>query len=426
MALGISSGRISTDRRPALNAAIILLTVLVVAVWIVVLAGGRGGYTVRVVLPEATGLYDGSPMQINGVDAGSIESVVTRGDNAIATVRVDSTHAPLHAGASVTVDYRSVLGERYVKIQPGPPGNPALPSGSLVEAGSSQVTVEDLLEAFDPATRATVRSLVPELAQTLGGKEQDLNATVEQAGPSIEALGQVLGAVGQDGPAIHELVGNLRKVVDVLAQRRGQLSSSLANLSTVTTSVAAKQRQIADSVGQLPATLRQASHTLGQFVPTADTVVPLLDQLRPGVARLPSVAANLRPVLGDLRPAVGDLRPLLEDGYDLFGHTPAFLDAGTGESGAVRQLTTTVHQLDGPIAFLRPYTPELMGFFTNWRTVFGDYDSQGHFVRAYLRNSANSIHGLPTPVPGSSNNVMPPPGSIVHEPWTDADGDGMH
>lgn len=411
-----------------INAAIVLLAVLVAAVWIALLAGvlHRGGYTIRVVLPEAIGLYAGSPMQIHGVDAGVVESLTTRGDDAIATVRVDSAHAPLHAGTSTTVDYRSVLGERSIAVAPGPAANPALPSGSLIDAGSAQVTVEDLLETFDPATRARVRSLLPQLAATLGGNEKNLNATIAAAGPTVDALGQVLGAVGQDGPAIHQLVTNLRGVVDVLAQHRAQLSGSVANLSTVTSSVAARQQQIADSVAQLPATLTSASHALGQFGPTADRVVPLLDRLRPGIARLPSVSANLRPVLRGLRPVLADLRPTLEDTRQLLGSTPRFFAAGTGDGGAVRQLSGTVAGLTTPLAYLRPYTPELTGWLTNWRTVFGNYDSQGHFVRAYLRNSANSVHVLPTPVPGSSNNVMPAPGAVVHQPWTDADGQEMH
>ena len=409
-------------------AAVIVLTVAVLAVWGARSSGltGPGGYTVRVVLPEAIGLYAGTPMQINGAAAGEIVSMTTRGDNAIATVAVDASHAPLHAGTTSGVDYRSVLGERYLALAPGPAENPALPDGSLLAAGSSQVTVEDLLEAFDEPTRARLRSLLPELRQTLGGKEDDLNATLAAAGPTVDALGQIMGAVGQDGPAIRELVTNLRGVTDVLSRRRAQLSGSVANLRTVTTAVAAEQRQLGAAVGQLPATLNSASRTLDQFGPTADEVVPLLKDLRPGIAHLPAVAANLRPVLHDLRPAIADLRPTLDSASELLRHTPGFFDAGTGDSGALRPLTSAVSGLEAPLEFLRPYTPELMGWLTNWRTVFGNYDAQGHYTRADVLETDNAFQGSPIPLPGSKFNVMPPPGAIVNQPWVDANGNGMH
>ena len=53
------------------------------------------------------------------------------------------------------------------------------------------LTADQVLAALDPPTRQRLTGLINNLRQTLNGHEQDLNSTVQSAGPALRALGQV-------------------------------------------------------------------------------------------------------------------------------------------------------------------------------------------------------------------------------------------
>ncbi|KAA9153977.1 MCE family protein [Amycolatopsis acidicola] len=407
-----------TILRIALAAAVVIAVVAGYTLW----PKGNDGYEVRLVMPSAAGLVGGAPVRVNGVDVGQVADIAAKDNQAVITVKLDNTHAPLHSGSTAWVETRSVLGERNIEIQPGPATNPAVPSGGLVEA-RPQVNVEDLLEALDPQTRQHVSGLVQQLNTTLAGSQNDVNATIHAAGPTVEALGEVLGAIGQDGPAIRELVTKLNGMTSTLAQRQDQLSGTVRNLASVAETAADQQEQLTSALSQLPATLSAAKTGLDKMPAAADATQPLLDDLRPVADKLPGVANDLGPLLTDLRPTIADLRPTLDSANTLLDYTPGLLDAvhntAPGLNAAVQGLAPT-------LKYWRPYTPELAGFLANWGSVFAAYDSVGHYIRGLVVLSPTSANSLPVnSLPGFTRQVAPKPGEAGGQPWTDANGEGM-
>lgn len=402
-----------------LGAAVALVVVAGLAV--VVLNQRAGDYALNVVMPSAQGIVDGTPVQIGGQEVGRVSAVAAKGDQAVVTAGIDSASAPLRAGTTVTVEWRSLLGERYLNVQPGPAANPQLPSGAMIPAGSSQVVVEDLLEALTPDTRVHLTSLVQQLDTTLKGQNaQNLNDTLHTAGPAVQALGSVLGSIGEDGAAIRTLVTNLHGVTQILAERKDGLSSSVSNLTNLTETVANQQQQLTDSLQELPGTVDALQTVFDKFPAATDQLVPLLDDLKPAAARLPGVAANLSPVLQDLRPTVGLLKPTLQAADQLLGQTPGFLDQGTA---VLPQVQTAVQKLGPAVSYLRPYTPEVMGFVSNWGNLFSTYDSQGHFANPLVVQGKTGVDNNPNVLlPGENNSTVVQPGEIVGQTWTDANG----
>src|SRR4051812_46458364 len=127
---------------------------LIAVVVVAVLAGFaisklRSGDQLVVVLPNAIGVVAGTPVQLNGFDVGQVTSITAKGNKAVVNLSVDKLPTPLHTGTTVTVEWRSLLGERYLQLTPGPAANPVLPNGAMIQAGSAQVVVEDLLQALD-------------------------------------------------------------------------------------------------------------------------------------------------------------------------------------------------------------------------------------------------------------------------------------
>ncbi|MCQ4080818.1 MlaD family protein [Streptomyces sp. RB6PN25] len=385
------------------------------------LASGGSGYEVQLVMPNAANLLNGSKVEIDGMPVGSVRKLETRDNSALVTVSVDSSHAPLHTGSKAQVEWQGVLGERVVELLPGPASNPAIPKGSLLAAGTEQVELDQVLAALDPATRAHLDSTVQQLDAALKSKPQNLQDTLQAAGPAVQELGSVLQAVGQDGPAITSLISDLQKMTDPLAQRRAELQTVVGKLTSAMSSMATEQSQLQQALGQLPSTLDAAQKTMDTVPAAVDSTVPLLQDLRPATQQLTSVSKNLSPLLVDLRPTIAELGPVLQSANTLLKWTPSLLDS---THGVVPGVTQAADQLNPAVDFLRPYTPDLVGWLTNWGATFGNYDAQGHYFHALVQVSTSVLNdnpGIDAGLTGGPNST-PPPGMASGQGWVDANG----
>jgi phospholipid/cholesterol/gamma-HCH transport system substrate-binding protein len=403
------------------------LTALVtVAVAVAALVGGyalaapRPSDHYSVVLANAIGVVEGTPVQLGGFDVGSVTGVTARDGKAVAEFAVGDLPRPLTSGSTVEVEWRSEIGERYLQLRPGPPGNPVLPSGAILESGPPQVLLSELVQSLDAPTRAHLTSFLRQLDGTLAGHQQDFNRTLRAAGPAMDAIGGVLDEVAGDGQAIKTVLTNLRQVTDVLAARRDALSGTVTDLNRLTSTAAVHQKQLGDGLAELPTTLDAVRGALDKLPAAAEDTVPLLKDLRPAAARLPAVAGDLNPVMERLRPVTDRLGPTLKAADDLLGVAPGFLNLTTD---VLPQLDHTVDRVTPALTFLRPYTPEALGAAANFGNAMAGYDSNGHFLNVLLSEGKTSLTlNPPVTTLGERVNVHPIPGELVNQPWTDAGG----
>lgn len=377
------------------------------------------GYEVTMVAPSAAQIVSGSPVLIDGFEAGQVDRLEVRDGKALIVAELSDEYAPLHEGTTSQIEWKDAVGERVVTIHPGPAGNAEIPDGGMFTAESRQVEVDQVLSMLDAKTRQRLTSLLGGLNTTVSGSETDFRDTVRAAGPAVKALGEVLRAVGQDGPAIRALVNQVHEMTEAAARRRADLAGIVTDLNGVTGAMADKQRQLSQGLNELPKTLRAAHGTLVRVPKAADETVPLLEDLQPATARLPRLSRNLSPLLRDLRPATADLRSTLGRTQELLRVTPGLLDAG---HAVVPQLTYLMREMRPVAAFLRPYAPEAVGWFHNWGQNFAPYDSQGHVWAAVLAPGSNAVNESLVQPPGSHTSPRPCPGEAVGQAWTDATG----
>ena len=385
------------------------------------LAAQDDGYEIKLVMPNAANLLDGSRVEIDGKPVGAVTKLETRDSQALVTVSVDDTHAPLRTGSTAQVQWRGLLGERVVELMPGPATNPQLPSGAMLPAGSEQVELDQVLAALDPDTRSHLNSVVQQLDQSLQAHPQDIKATLDTAGPAVNELGEVLKAVGQDGPAIGNLISDLHQMMDPVVARQAQVREVVDSLTSATDSLAAEQAQLQQALGAMPSTLDTAQHAMDSVPAAVDASVPLLRLLQPATSQLAGLSQNLSPLLADLRPTIADLRPTLQSASTLLQLTPALLDSTHGVLPGVTQAVT---QLNPAVSFLRPYTPDLMGWLSNWGAAFGNYDAQGHYFHGLVQVSTSIFDDNPGANVGLNGgpNATPAPGIASGQPWVDANG----
>lgn len=403
---------------------VLALGVAAVAAAALLISPADSEYPANVVLPSATGLIAGSKVLVNGFDAGQIDNVSIKDGQALVRMKLAKDFAPLHSGATAGIVWKAVLGERQLDVRDGPKQNPVIPpDGTLDGQMPDPVEMDKVLNALDPATRSHLTSLVQGLDATVKGSEPNLRQTVQKAGPAVAALGDVLRGVGSDGPAIKDLVGQLNGMVSTLVNRDDKVRSIVSGMAEATNAVAQQRDRLRTTLQKLPATLDTANRTLGDVPGAVDQATPLLTDLRPATEQLPGVARNLRPVLADLRPTVAQLRPTLDSLGTLLQFTPGLLDSahGTlpGSDAAVTSLTPA-------LSFLRPYTPEVVGWLSNWGSSAANYDSNGHYMRVNIPAGASSLDNNPGVMPpGMASDPFPAPGAIAGQPWTDAFGSGV-
>jgi phospholipid/cholesterol/gamma-HCH transport system substrate-binding protein len=367
-------------------------------------------YDVQFQIASFNSGYANADVTIAGQVVGQITDVRVVDGQALVTATIDKSYAPLHAGTTARLAWRNAIGARTLDITPGAAKNPELPPGKIIRSVIEPVQLDDVLASLDAPTRAHLQAVVANLQTTLGGNEKNLNKTAATAGPLVSALGDVLAGVGQDGPAIRALVTDLESLTSRLNSRSTKTQDTILKLRQLVGAAASQQQEISTALDTLPGTVA-AGTTFFDKVPAAvDNAVPLINSLQPTIHQLPRLAARLNPVLTDLRPTVSELRPTLASARQLLGVTPGLLDAG---SATVPDITTVLGRLEPAVSFLRPYTPEVIGFLTNWTSLFSAKNSAGHYGRALVPASISSFNSNPTGIipPGMSQWQAPGPGA---------------
>ena len=250
-------------------------------------------------------------------------------------------------------------------------------------------------------------------------------------------LSQTEAALGQDGPMLQQLIEDTRSISETVSERRGEVAGTIDGLTRALQAAAAERDDLSVALDDLPATVAEATDVLERLPDTVDTVDPLLTALQPAIDQLPDVADDLRPLLADLRPAVTDLEPALANLGIVLDQAPAFFDLTTA---VLPTLDGGLNDALQAVDFLRPYTPELIGFLQNWADGTSAMDENGRYIRlvakAGLGNALIPLSGdildttqslLDTAgVPGLTGNRHRDPGELVDQPWTDANGDPVN
>lgn len=414
-----------STRLPWIIAAIAAVAVVVLgATW---LLGGDDAYAVEVAMPDAANLAGGGRVTIDGFDVGKIEGIDVRDGQALVRASVDDAHSPLPVGTTASIEYRALLGERVLVLHLPETAPPAMiPDGGLI-TGAARVDLDQLLSALDEPTRAQLNSLVPQSAALLDGREDDVNASLVAAGPTVDALGEILAAIGQDGPLLAQLLDDLQAISSTVTERRAEVDDTVGGLTDAIEAAADRRTELGVALEDLDDTAATATAVLDRVPGTVDAVDPLLTELRPVVDQLPGVAADLRPLLADLRPAVGQLEPALANLGIVLEQAPALLDLS---SSFLPTLAGGVDDLAPAVDFLRPYAPELIGWMSNWGGSAAAYDANGRYVRLNVKYGAANVVAVPGvlgpflgDVPGLKSDLYREPGTLVDEPWTDANGD---
>jgi phospholipid/cholesterol/gamma-HCH transport system substrate-binding protein len=378
------------------------------AVAVSMLLFGGSGYTVTAEFENAGQLVEGNEVRIGSNRAGSVKSIELGDDyRAEVEIELDEDQGPLREGSVLTVRVPGLAGlaGRYVSIEPGPKGAPAIPDGGEipVEETEPPVDVDQVLSALDARTVSDLRDLVQRSAAGLEGQGDDLGRALVALNPALSQTSQTLREAVRDKAALRRLLRETADVVSELALRRRDLATGTAAAAAATGAVADERQALARTLELSPPVLRQANTAfvnlraaladfrpaIPEAIPVADGLALLLPRLRPLAAKTRRVAPRIR------RLAEGPLLALLE------------LLPATSREGVplAADLTRTLDLLNPAVDQLRAYAPDLTAGLIGGiaGNQAGYFDSNGQYARiAFVGGPLTVIGGPP---PGQSGSL---------------------
>lgn len=306
-----------TLRRLELGLAFV--AVVAAAIGVAHLLPGVGAYEVTVPVQDAAGLSPGSDVMIAGALAGRVESISLGQGAALVLVGIDAEHAPLHTDAVVSVRPKSLLGERYLALDPGQaPGT--LPSGATLPA--TQVTqstdLQDVINSFDAPTRAKLQTLIVELGGGVAGRGTELNGALVSGRHDLSDLRGIAATLASRDAELRQAIANLDSVTQELAQsdRRQQLGSLITNLEALLANLADQEAQLQQALSQTNAALTRTANALDG---TGGNLADIAHQLPATVHLADLIMADLGPDSDVLMPHLGQLNTAIGEGPSVFG-----------------------------------------------------------------------------------------------------------
>lgn len=245
-------------------------------------SAGSGAYDLVVPVADANGLYPGSDVLIAGSRAGSVTDIRVSGTTALVYITVDPSEAPVHTDASVQIRPKSLLGERYVALNPGSaPG--VLSSGTTLPAKQVSVStdLQDVINTLDAPTRAKLQTLLLNLGPGVDGRGQDINQTLSSGRTDLDSLSQVAQTLGQRDQDLQTVIQALNQVLGELAQsdRRAQLGELIQNSNTLLANLSAQDATLKRALTETDAALARNDVALGGTGQNLNSIFMTLDPL---------------------------------------------------------------------------------------------------------------------------------------------------
>ncbi|MER7864891.1 MCE family protein [Amycolatopsis japonica] len=210
--------------------------------------GTTVGYTAR--FTDATSVNPGDEVRMSGVRIGQVDSVGVV-ERRLADVRFSvENKRRLTAGATVTIRYRNLVGQRYLSIDPGPDGPAALDEGALIppERTHPALDLTALFNGFKPLFQALspsdVNQLSFEIVQVLQGEGSTIDSLIEHTASLTNTL------AGKD-QVIGQVIGNLNTVLDTLNSQGDQFDKLVDVTAQLVSGLAGDAKPIGQAIGGL-------------------------------------------------------------------------------------------------------------------------------------------------------------------------------
>jgi phospholipid/cholesterol/gamma-HCH transport system substrate-binding protein len=375
-----------TVARGAALGALVIVAVVVA----VILLGGGGGEQYKLVFQTGGQLVKGNDVQVGGRRIGNVDDITLTNDNlAEVTITVDKPFAPLHEGTTAVIRLSSLssVANRYIELTPGPNNAPTLPAGSTLSSDEtkSPVDIDQLFNTLDARTRRGLQDVIQGSATQYEGKEREVSEAAKYFSPALSSTTRLMREITRDDATLRDAIVSTSQVVAAVSQKRTQLSDLLGGLARMMAAISSQNAGLAQTLDDAPSTLRVANSTFRDLRSALDDLDPLVEASKPATVNLARFFRAFRPLVDEAVPTFEDLSAFVRtpgpdnDVTDIMRALPELQRVG---SPSFRHSIDAMRQGQPVVDFLRPYTPELVGWLQSYGQASANYDANGHYTRA--------------------------------------------
>jgi len=376
-------------------------------------------YRFHVTFAEAGQLTQEADVRMAGVNVGRVKRKVANPRTGVTdvTIELQSAYAPIPVDTEAMLRQKTLLGETYVALTPGPPGGPELADGGTLPAGAVSPTVEldEIFRAFDPETRAAFRTWMESQGRAVGQRGRALNAALANLTPFAQDSGDVFRILRRQSGATRTLVRDTGVVFDALSERRGQLRGLISNANRVFETTAARDRELAETFVALPTFLRETRQTTRRVTEFARVTDPLVTQLRPAARELSPTLISLEGLAPDLRGLLADLDPLVDVSEQ---GLPALERTLDNTKPLLARIEPYLRNLQPVLGYLGLYRREIASFFaldaaaTQATDIPPGATGPLHYLRTTNPLNPENLAGYPRRLPSNRSNPYTEPGAF--------------
>jgi phospholipid/cholesterol/gamma-HCH transport system substrate-binding protein len=259
------------------------------------LIGGGTGYAAA--FSEAGGLKPGDDVRIAGVKVGQVQSLELEGDHVRVDFRVqDGVQFGTGTGAAVKI--KTVLGAKYLALEPAGPGQ--LRPGSEIPLDRT-VSAYDVVQAFSDLATTTDQIDTKQLATALDTVAATFKDSPADVKASLAGISRLSQTVSSRDSALRDLLAHADSVTAVLSDRSTQLTTLIDDGNALLTEIQ-RRRDVIHTL--LVNTAALATQLTGLVADNQAQITPALQRLGDVLAVLQRNQDNLDQSIRLLAPFV--------------------------------------------------------------------------------------------------------------------------
>jgi phospholipid/cholesterol/gamma-HCH transport system substrate-binding protein len=304
----------------------------------------------------------------------------------------------VYRDATARIRSRSLLGQKYVQIDPGTPAAGELGDGVLgPDRTTTVVDIAELVDTFDDETRRALHTALIEVGTGAAGRGPDLNDLLAASPDLLADLNLTGRTLTAEETRLVAFLATAERLSGRFNGRERELEALIHQMGDTLLAVATDDgRPLAEVVKKLPSTLDALTPALSDLGAAAAALGPALGDLGPSAAALGAVTPDFRaalresvPVLGKVPPVSGLASPAL------FALTETFNDARP----LAPALGKTFEEAAAQLAIFAPYAPELDLLLDGLRDAYAEGDANGKYLRVASIFAAINQAGNRNPYP---------------------------
>jgi ABC-type transporter Mla subunit MlaD len=308
-------------------------------------------YTIE--LDNAFGIVNGADVKVAGVRAGRVAGmrVDRHSKRALVDIAIDKTgFGSLRTDAFCETRPQSLIGEYYVDCRPGTSEQRLKPGATLpVEQTASTIPLDLINNVMRRPYRERLRIVLDELGAGVGGRAEDIQATVKRAVPALRETDQVLAILADQNKVLANLTHDADAVIGDLADNRTNVGRFVTETRQTASASAERRRQIAESLQRLPGFLRELEPTMAKLGAATDAQTPALGDLNQSAGQLATLLENLPDFADASRTGFKSLAELSRDGRPAIRAAKPTIDllnqASTNTPELANNLAIVLHDL---------------------------------------------------------------------------------